>query len=186
MSARTQVSRELWLQASAGASPSSIRRSARPTDCPGGACQQLGYTVHAGLAPATIATGDVLMARLREGRANSIHKRDCAWYQPSCGKRWGGCARGARGQLTVRADRLLHPKRAPSAASHALLHHHPPAQKPAQSIEAMKMPGRRFPTGSTAPPMWPRSNYTPFLRLTGPTPGSSPLQLSRLKTGPYP
>ena len=60
----------------------------------GGARPRLHGPYHPLLAG---GTGDVLMARLREGRANTA--RGAAHFL-----RWGGCATPGRGQLTVRAD----------------------------------------------------------------------------------
>ena len=71
------------------------------------------------------------MARLREGRANTA--RGAAHFlRETVGRvRYAG----ARGQLTVRADSLLHPRhrrRLPPDGC-PLLHHRPPARPPAQS-----------------------------------------------------
>ena len=72
-------------------------------------------------------TGDVLMARLREGRANTA-RGGAHFLRETVGRvRYGG----ASGQLTVRADSgLLYPRRGRrlSADGCTLLHHHPPAQ----------------------------------------------------------
>ena len=67
-----------------------------------------GYTGKRGYHPllaVAAGTGDVLMCRLREGRANTA--RGAAHFlRETVGRvRYGG----ASGQLTVRADRLLHP-----------------------------------------------------------------------------
>ena len=76
-------------------------------------------------------TGDVLMARLREGRANTA--RGAAHFlRETVGRvRYGG----ARGQLTVRADSGFygprHCRRLPQDGC-ALLHHRPPARPPAE------------------------------------------------------
>ena len=79
-----------------------IRRSARPTAWPRGA-RHHGYTSARGYHPllATAAsTGDVLMSRLREGRANTV--RGAAHFlREKVGR--VRCA-GASGQLTIRAD----------------------------------------------------------------------------------
>ena len=94
-----------------------------------------GYTGNRGYHPLlaiAAGTGDVLMSRLREGRANTV--RGAAHFlRETVGRvRYAG----AKGQLTVRAnsgfythavcDRLS-PDEGP------LLHHHPPAPEPAQS-----------------------------------------------------
>ena len=61
-----------------------------------------GYTGKRGYHPllaVAAGTGDVLLSRLREGRANTARGAPT-----SCGRRWGGCAMPkASGQLTVRA-----------------------------------------------------------------------------------
>ena len=63
-----------------------------------------GYTGQRGYHPLlaiAVGTGDVLMSRLREGRANTV--RGAAHYD--CGRHVGRVRHaGARGQLTVRAD----------------------------------------------------------------------------------
>ena len=88
------------------------------------ASAQRGY--HPLLAVAA-GTGEVLMARLREGRANTA--RGAAHFlRETVGRvRYAG----ASGQLTIhhaRRQRLLHPRhrrRLPQDGC-ALLHHHPP------------------------------------------------------------
>ena len=107
-----RVSRELLAQAwAAGAGPSDAPFT---IDLDSTICETYGlakegarhhgYTGKRGYHPLlaiAAGTGDVLMARLREGRANTA--RGAAHL--TCGKRWGGCATAkARGQLTVRAD----------------------------------------------------------------------------------
>ena len=97
-----------------------------------------GYTGKRGYHPLLAVaadTGDVLMARLREGRANTARGAAHFLRETVSRVRYGG----ASGQLTMRADggfythavaavcRRLPPDGCP------LLHHHPPAQKPAQS-----------------------------------------------------
>ena len=85
-------------------SPSTlIRRSARPTDWPRRAPRHHGYTGARGYHPllaVAAGTGDVLMARLREGRANTA--RGAAHFLRETVGRVRYC--GTRGQLTVRAD----------------------------------------------------------------------------------
>ena len=92
-----------------------------------------GYTGKRGYHPLlaiAAGTGDVLMSRLRQGRANTA--RGAAHFlRETVGRvRYGG----ASGQLTVRADSGFY--------THALVavcremgvrfsHHHPPAQRPA-------------------------------------------------------
>ena len=94
-----------------------------------------GYTGARGYHPllaVAAGTGDVLLARLREGRANTA--RGAAHFLRETVGRVRYC--GARGQLTVRADsgfytprrgRRLPPDGCP------LLHRHPPARPPAES-----------------------------------------------------
>ena len=94
-----------------------------------------GYTGQRGYHPllaVAAGTGDVLMARLREGRANTV--RGAAHFlRETVGRvRYSG----ARGQLTVRGrQRLLCPRLGRGLPRNGcpLLHHHPAAPKPAQS-----------------------------------------------------
>ena len=94
-----------------------------------------GYTGQRGYHPllATAAgTGDVLMARLREGRANTA--RGAAHFlRETLGRvRYAG----AKGQIKVAGrQRLLHPfhRRPLPQDEGPLLHHRPPAPEPAQS-----------------------------------------------------
>ena len=94
-----------------------------------------GYTGKRGYHPllAIVAgTGDVLMSRLREGRANTA--RGAAHFlRETVGRvRYAG----ANGRLTHACrQRLLYPRRGRRLPPDQcpLLHHHPPAQKPAQS-----------------------------------------------------
>ena len=85
-------------------SPSTlIRRSARPTDWPRRGARHHGYTGARGYHPllaVAAGTGNVLLARLREGRANTA--RGAAHFLRETVGRVRYC--GARGQLTVRAD----------------------------------------------------------------------------------
>ena len=85
-------------------SPSTlIRRSARPTDWPRRAPATTATPGARGYHPllaVAAGTGDVLMARLREGRA--ITARGAAHFLRETVGRVRYC--GARGQLTVRAD----------------------------------------------------------------------------------
>ena len=94
-----------------------------------------GYTGKRGYHPLlaiAAGTGDVLMSRLREGRANTARGAAHFLRETVSRVRYAG----ASGQLTLRADsgfythsrgRRLPPDGCP------LLHHHPPAQKPAES-----------------------------------------------------
>ena len=129
-----------------------------------------GYTGSRGYQLLAVAagTGDVLMARLREGRANTA--RGAAHFlRETVGRvRYGG----AKGQLTVRADSGFYTHAVvPSAASWTCASPSPSASTKACTISSRpypKMPGRRFPTGWTVPPMWPRLP-TPLSRVS-PTP----------------
>ena len=92
-----------------------------------------GYTGARGYHPllaVAAGTGDVLLARLREGRANTARGAAHFLRETVSRVRYGG----ARGQLTAPADsgfytprsrRRLPPDGCP------LLHHHPPARQPA-------------------------------------------------------
>ena len=131
-----------------------------------------GYTGARGYHPllaVAAGTGDVLMARLREGRANTA--RGAAHFLRETVGRVRYC--GARGQLTVRADSASIPTPwSPSAAGWMSASPSPSASAPACGISSRrypKMPGRRFLTGWTAPPMWPRP----------PTPHSRPRRTPR-------
>ena len=131
-----------------------------------------GYTGARGYHPllaVAAGTGDVLMARLREGRANTA--RGAAHFLRETVGRVRYC--GARGQLTVRADSASIPTPwSPSAAGWMSASPSPSASAPACGISSRrypKMPGRRFLTGWTAPPMWPRP----------PTPRSRPRRTPR-------
>ena len=94
-----------------------------------------GYTGKRGYHPLlaiAAGTGDVLMSRLREGRANTA--RGAAHFlRETVGRvRYAG----AQGQLTLRADSgFLHSWRGIRLPQDGcpLLHHHPPAQEPAPS-----------------------------------------------------
>ena len=157
-----------------------------------------GYTGARGYHPllaVAAGTGDVLMSRLREGRANTA--RGAAHFlRETVGRvRYAG----ARGQLTMRADSgFLYAWRGIRLPQDGcpLLHHHPPAQEPAQ-ISLRRYPrrtGPRSPTGWMAPPMWPRpltlpSRVSPnaapvrlIVRRVQPTPGS---QLALFATYSY-
>ena len=148
------------------------------------------------LAVCRAGAGDVLMARLREGRANTA--RGAAHFV--CVKRWpGSLRRMARGQLTVRADSGFERCIAwyPSAARWMSASPSPSGTKACtmSSRPYLKMPGRRFPTGWTAPPMWQRPPISPsrvsrdagqpvrlIVRRVKPTPGS---QLALFATYSY-
>ena len=127
-----------------------------------------GYTGKRGYHPLlaiAAGAGDVLMARLREGRANTA--RGAAHFlRETVGRvRYAG----ARGQLTVRADSGFYAIAwYPSAARWMSASPSPSASTKACTMSSrpyLKMPGRRFPTGWTAPPMWQR-RLTPRSRVS--------------------
>ena len=137
-----RVSRELlaraW-QASAGPGDSPLTIDLDSTICETyglakEGARHHGYTGKRGYHPllaVAAGTGDVLMCRLREGRANTA--RGAAHFlRETVGRvRYGG----ASGQLTVRADSGFYTHSVVSVCCKldcALLHHHPPAQKPAE------------------------------------------------------
>ena len=123
-----------------------------------------GYTGKRGYHPLlaiAAGTGDVLMSRLREGRANTA--RGAAHFlRETVGRvRYAG----ANGRLTLRADsgfythgvvsvcrRWMSASPSPSASTRACA---------ISSRRYPKMPGRRFLTGWTVPPMWPRPPAPP-------------------------
>ena len=123
-----------------------------------------GYTGARGYHPllaVAAGAGDVLMARLREGRANTA--RGAAHFlRETVGRVRCG---GARGQLTVRADSGCYTHSVAAAcASWTGASPSPSASAPACATSSgryPKMPGRRFPTGWTAPPMWPKPPAPP-------------------------
>ena len=94
-----------------------------------------GYTGKRGYHPllaVAAGTGDVLMARLREGRANTARGAAHFLRETVSRVRYGG----ASGQLTMRADSGFYTHAVVAVCRKMgcpLLHHHPPAQKPAQS-----------------------------------------------------
>ena len=98
-------------------------------------------------------TGDVLLARLREGRANTP-----VAPRTSCVKRWGECATAGLGDNSrcgPTAASIPTPW-SPSAAGWMSASPSPSASTKACTISSRrypKMPGRRFLTGWTAPPM---------------------------------
>ena len=167
-----RVSRELLARAWAAATRRSpltwIRPSARPTVWP----RRVRATTATPASGAILPAGDVLMARLREGRANTV--RGAAHFlRETVGRvRYAGARR-----LTVRADSgfYAHAIVAVPQDGCPLLHHHPPAQ--ACVIEAIpRRTGLPSPTGWTAPPMWPRpltfpSGASPMPRRCGSSSG---------------
>ena len=123
-----------------------------------------GYTGKRGYHPllaVAAGTGDVLMARLREGRANTA--RGAAHFlRETVGRvRYAG----ARGQLTVRADSgfythaIVAACRRMDSASPS-----PSARVLACAVSSRPYPsrtGRPSPTGWRAPPMWPKPATLP-------------------------
>ena len=124
-----------------------------------------GYTGKRGYHPLlaiAAGTGDVLMSRLREGRANTA--RGAAHFlRETVGRvRYAG----ANGRLTLRADsgfythgvvsvcRKMDVRFSITIRQHKSLHNLIEKRYP-------KMPGRRFLTGWTVPPMWPRPPAPP-------------------------
>ena len=92
-----------------------------------------GYTGARGYHPLlaiAAGTGEVLMSRLREGRANTARGAAHFLRQTVGRVRYGG----ARGQLTVRADSGFYAHTVVAACREMdvrLLYHHPPARQPA-------------------------------------------------------
>ena len=111
--------------------------------------------------PWPLAPGDVLMARLREGRANTA--RGAAHFlRETVGRvRYAG----ARGQLTVRATAASTPTpSSPPAAGWMSASPSPSARVLACAVSSRPYPsrtGRPSPTGWTAPPMWPKPATLP-------------------------
>ena len=138
-----------------------------------------GYTGKRGYHPllaVAAGTGDVLMSRLREGRANTA--RGAAHFLRETVGRVRHA--GAKGQLTVRADSGFYThavvavcRRRRSASPS------PSASVPACAISLKPYPrqtGGRSLTGWTAPPTWPRpltlpSGASPMPRRCGSSSG---------------
>ena len=156
-----------------------------------------GYTGKRGYHPLlaiAAGTGDVLMSRLREGRANTARGAAHSLRETVGRVRYAG----ANGRLTLRADSGFYTHGVVSSAARWMS----ASPSPSASIKACtissrrypKMPGRRILTGWTAPPMWPRPPCTPFqsepdaapvrliVRRVKPTPGS---QLALFATYSY-
>ena len=120
-----------------------------------------GYTGQRGYHPllaVAAGTGDVLMSRLRESRANTA--RGAAHFlRETVGRvRYAG----ARGQLTVRADSgfYAHALVAVCRAMDVRF-----SSTPVCAISSRPYPsrtGRPSLTGWTAPPLWPRPATPPF------------------------
>ena len=139
-----------------------------------------GYTGKRGYHPLlaiAAGTGDVLMSRLREAGPTPP-----AAPPTSCGRRWDGCATpgptddsryGPTAGSTLMAWY-------PSAARWMSASPSPSASTKACTISSRrypKMPGCRFLTGWTVPPMWPRppslsqKSLLPCLQQSGATTG---------------
>ena len=157
-----------------------------------------GYTGKRGYHPLlaiAAGTGDVLMCRLREGRANTA--RGAAHFlRETVGRvRYGG----ASGQLTVRADSGFYTHSVVSVCCKLdvrfsiTIRQHKSLRNLIEAIPGggLDVP---FPTGWTAPPMWPRPPTPPsrvspdtapvrlIVRRVKPTPGS---QLALFATYSY-
>ena len=152
-----------------------------------------GYTGKRGYHPllaVAAGTGDVLMARLREGRANTA--RGAAHFlreTVSCVRRWGGCATpgpGDNSRCGPTAASTPTPS-SPPAAGWMSASPSPSASTPACAISSRPYPSR---TGRPSPTGWDgaadvaETSYTPFqskpdaapvrliVRRVKPTPGS--------------
>ena len=118
-----------------------------------------GYTGKRGYHPLlaiAAGTGDVLMSRLREGRANTA--RGAAHFlRETVGRvRYAGPTDDSRYGLTAGSTLMAW---YPSAARWMSASPSPSASTKACTISSRrypKMTGRRFLTGWTVPPMWPR------------------------------
>ena len=142
-----------------------------------------GYTGKRGYHPllaVAAVTGDVLLARLREGRAHTARGAAHFLRETVSRVRHGW----ARGQLTVRADSGFYThsrgRRLPMSAAPA-----PSASAKACTISSRRYSrrtGRRSPTGWTAPPLWPRPP-TPPSRLS---PDAAPVRLIVRRVQPTP
>ena len=144
-----------------------------------------GYTGQRGYHPllaVAAGTGDVLMARLRQGRANTA--RGAAHFRrETVGT--GTLRRSHRTTHRPRRQRLLHPRhgRRLPQDGRPLLHHRPPAPKPAQ-------PDRGHTRGDWTPlPYWmdgaadvAETEYTPFQH----EPDAAPARLIVRRVKPAP
>ena len=123
-----------------------------------------GYTGKRGYHPLLAVaadTGDVLMARLREGRANTARGAAHFLRETVSRVRYGGAAGSSPCVPTAASIPTLWP---PSAAGWMSASPSPSASTKACTISSRrypKMPGRRFLTGWTVPPMWPRPPTPP-------------------------
>ena len=172
-----RVSRELLARAwAAGAGPRSLNNHGSLTiDLDSTICETYGlfkegarhhgYTGQRGYHPllAVVAgTGDVLMARLREGpRQHRSRRRPLPAGD-------GGTGTPCWGQWTTHhagRQRLLHPRHGHGLPPDGcpLLHHHPPTRHPAQSHrrDTRGETGRPSPTGWMAAPTWLKPPTSP-------------------------
>ena len=129
-----------------------------------------GYTGKRGYHPllaVAAGTGDVLMSRLREGRANTA--RGAAHFLRETVGRVRHA--GAKGQLTVRADSGFHPRRGRRLSQDEGASPSPSASVPACAISLKPYPrptGRRSPTA--APPIIPGASPMPCRCGSSPAP----------------
>ena len=123
-----------------------------------------GYTGKRGYHPLlaiAAGTGDVLMSRLREGRANTA--RGAAHFlRETVGRvRYAG----ANGRLTLRADSGFYTHGVVSVCRKMDVRFSITIRSTKacaiSSRRYPRMPGLPFPTGWTAPPMWPRPPALP-------------------------
>ena len=124
-----------------------------------------------GDAPGRANTGDKMMTLVASARAGGDCIDDADALRTgapptSCGRRWGGYATlGPKGnsRCVPTAASIPTPWPPPAAGSMSASPS-PSASTPACGISSRrypKMPGRRFPTGWTPPPMWPRPPMSP-------------------------
>ena len=125
-----------------------------------------GYTGKRGyhlLLAIAAGTGDVLMSRLREGRANTargaahflretVASDGCATPGPTDDSRYGPTAGSTLMAWYPSAARWMSASPSPSASTRACA---------ISSRRYPRMPGLPFPTGWTVPPMWPRPPALP-------------------------
>ena len=120
-----------------------------------------GYTGQRGYHPllaVAAGTGEVLMARLREGRATTARGADHFLRETVSRVRYAG----AKGQITVRADSGF----IPTAWSRSAARRMSASPSPSASTRACAISSRPYPrrsgrpslTGWRAPPTWPRLN----------------------------
>ena len=106
-------------------------------------------------------TGDVLMARLREGRANTA--RGAAHFLRETVGRVR--AAGASGELTVRADSGRRRRRLPQAGCPLLNHHSPAAERTADRGDLRRLDAD--PVLAAGRPDVAETTYTPFRQPFG-------------------